>query len=314
MRHLKILITLAMITLSSYSYSQCGVPVPLLCDADGNRDVNIDDIKAISLAKGTPVGPGDIRDIDSDRMITLLDARQCVAECSLPGCVEPCSRDADETSRVQTAQALVTVNASNYLSLINYWAEDIEYREPVWTNSGRHELLDYLSAVFSGTAYGFPDDRLTTIKNELYNTHEDGSMTYMATVEWSGTFGKEFFTQTGMSIIKFHPGEGCPYYHRDYSSEGDTWWNIPAEKPDVNIFRNIYIERFLLDGRCFDGDEDGYTKYANAAGCLNPGLDCNDFVPGIHPGATEILDNGIDEDCDPVTPSGSEDPALQIYR
>jgi hypothetical protein len=117
-----------------------------------------------------------------------------------------------------------------------------------------------------------------------------------------------------MSIIKFHPGEGCPYYHRDYSSEGDTWWNIPAEKPDVNIFRNIYIERFLLDGRCFDGDEDGYTKYGNAAGCLNPGLDCNDFVPGIHPGATEILDNGIDEDCDPVTPSGSEDPALQIYR
>lgn len=315
MRHLQILITLVLVTLSSYSYSQCGVPVPLLCDADGNRDVNIDDITAISLAKGTPVGPGDIRDFDGDRMITVLDARQCVDRCTLPGCVEPCSRAADEESRIATARALVTINASNYLSRIDYWAEDIVYREPVWTSTGRAELLDYLSALFAGTAYGFPDDRQVAIKNQLYNTHpEDGSMTYMATVEWSGTFGTEFFTQTGMSIIKFRPGEGCPYYHRDYSTEGDTWWNIPAEKENVNLFRNIYVERFGLSGRCFDGDGDGYTKYENATGCPNSGLDCNDFVADIHPGATEVPDNGIDEDCDPVTPSGSDDPALQIYQ
>jgi hypothetical protein len=314
MRHLQILITLAMFALSSYAYSQCGGPVPMVCDADGNRDVNIDDIAAISLAKGTPVEPGDMRDIDGDRMITMLDARQCVAKCSLPGCVEPCSRDADEASRVLTAQALVAMNASNYLSLINHWAEDIVYREPVWTNSGRHELLDYLTAVFSGTAYGFPNDRLVDIKNELYKTQPDGSMTYMATLEWSGSFGKEFFTQTGMSIIKFRPGEGCPYYHRDYSTEGDTWWNIPAEKLEVKLFRQVYIEQFELTGRCFDGDGDGYSKYVNATGCTNPGLDCNDFVAEIHPGATEEPDNGIDEDCDPITPSGSEDPTMQVYQ
>ncbi len=89
MRHLQILIALAMLTLSSYSYSQCGGPVPLLCDADGNRDVNMNDITAINLAKGTPVAPGDIRDIDGDGTITVLDARQCVAYCSLPECVDP---------------------------------------------------------------------------------------------------------------------------------------------------------------------------------------------------------------------------------
>lgn len=286
----------------------------MLCDADGNRDVDINDIRAITLANGTLVNPGDIRDIDVDGKITLLDARQCVARCSLPGCGEPCSRDADEASRVQTARALVTVNASNYLSLINYWAEDIVYREPVWTNSGRQELLDYLTAVFSGSAYGFPDDRQVVIKNELYKTDAEGEMTYMATVEWSGTFANQFFTQTGMSIIKFRPGEGCPYYHRDYSTEGDTWWNNPTEKGDVNVFRNIYIEQFGLAGRCFDGDGDGYTKYASATGCPNVGLDCNDFVATIHPGAIEVPDNGIDEDCNPVTPSGSEDPALQVYQ
>ena len=314
MRHLQILITLVLVTLSSYSYSQCGGPVPMLCDADGNRDVNIDDIKAISLAKGTPVAPGDIRDIDADRMITVLDARQCVARCSLPGCVKPCSRDADEASRVATAQALVTVNASNYLSLINYWAEDIVYKEPVWTNSGREEMLDFLTAVFSGSAYGFPDDRQVVIKNELYNTNPDDSMTYMATIEWSGTFGTEFFIQRGMSVLKFRPGEGCPYYHRDYYTEGDTWWNIPKEKPFVNSMRNFYINNFGLAGRCFDDDGDGYTKYGSATGCPNTGVDCNDFVPGINPGAIEWPGNGVDDDCNPLTPTGSADPALQIYQ
>lgn len=42
-----------------------------------------------------------------------------------------CSRDADEASRVHTAQALLSMNAGNYASLINYWAEDIVYKEPV---------------------------------------------------------------------------------------------------------------------------------------------------------------------------------------
>ena len=315
MRFLKILITLSIVTLSSYSYAQCGGPVPMWCDADGNFDVDIDDIEAISMAKGTvALEPVDMRDIDDDGTITVLDARQCITHCTLPGCAKPCSREADEDSRVSTAQALVTLNASNYLSRIDYWAEDIVYKEPVWTNTGRQELLDYLSAVFSGSAYGYPDDRQVVIKNELYETDKDGAMTYMATVEWSGTFGTEYFAQTGMSILKFRPGEGCPSYHRDYSTEGDTWWNIPVEKGAIVSFRNMYISIFDLAGRCFDGDRDGYTKYESSTGCPQTGLDCNDFDPEIHPGATEWPGNGIDEDCDPLTPTGSADPGLQIYQ
>jgi hypothetical protein len=228
--------------------------------------------------------------------------------------VPDCSRDAEEGSRVLTAQALLNMNAANYTSLINYWAEDVVYREPVLTNTGRQEMLEYLTAVFSGTAYGFPNDRDVEIKNELYSTAQDGSMTYMATLQWSGTFGNELFTQTGMSIIKFRPGEGCPYYHRDYYSEGDSWWNVPAWTPDISILRNVYIEQFGLTGRCFDDDVDGYTKYKNAAGCPAQGLDCNDFVPEINPGAIEWPGNGLDEDCDPLTPNGSADPALQMYQ
>ena len=61
----------------------------------------------------------------------------------------------------------------------------------------------------------------------------------------------------------------------------------------------LYLDMFFLTDRCFDEDGDGYTKYSNATGCVNPGLDCNDFVPGINPAATEIPGNGIDEDCSP---------------
>lgn len=224
-----------------------------------------------------------------------------VTESALAQITPGCMRSADETTRIATAQALLSINASNYQSVINYWAEDVTYKEPVLTNSGRQDMLNYLTAVYAGTAYGFPNDKLVTIKDELHSTKPDGSMTYMATLEWSGTVGTDFFVQTGMSIMHFRPAEGCPYYHRDYFSEGDSWWNIPAWRPDINILRDVYISIFGLTGRCFDYDGDGYTKYNNAAGCPNVGLDCNDFVADINPGATELPGNGINDDCNIFT-------------
>jgi hypothetical protein len=218
--------------------------------------------------------------------------------------VPGCARASDETTRIETARALLDLNMGNYASVINYWAEDITYKEPVLTNSGRQEMLDYLEAMFGGTAYGYPNDRAVTIKDQVATTHPDGSMTYMATLEWTGTFGTGFFIQTGMSIIKFAPGEGCPSYHRDYFTEGDTWWNIPLFLPEIRTMRDIYVLLFGLGGRCFDGDGDGYSKYGVSTGCPNGGTavyDCNDFVAEINPGATEIPGNGVDDDCKPIT-------------
>jgi parallel beta-helix repeat protein len=88
MRYLfQILITLPLLTLSSFSYSQCALPSPMLCDADGDFDVDLQDIEAITLAKGSiSNGVTDVRDYDGDGAITILDARGCSTICDEEQC------------------------------------------------------------------------------------------------------------------------------------------------------------------------------------------------------------------------------------
>ncbi|MEX1311129.1 MAG: putative metal-binding motif-containing protein [Candidatus Sulfomarinibacteraceae bacterium] len=52
-------------------------------------------------------------------------------------------------------------------------------------------------------------------------------------------------------------------------------------------------------------DEDGDTYIADWDG----GNDCDDGNPFIHPGATEICDDGIDQDCDGIDPACEPPPA-----
>jgi len=54
--------------------------------------------------------------------------------------------------------------------------------------------------------------------------------------------------------------------------------------------------------QCNDLDGDGYGFPASEF-CEHPGRDCNDGDPNINPGVTETPDNGIDDDCNPVTPT-----------
>lgn len=49
---------------------------------------------------------------------------------------------------------------------------------------------------------------------------------------------------------------------------------------------------------CTDNDGDGYGIGTDRSSCTHPELDCDDTNAAIHPGATEILGNGIDENCD----------------
>lgn len=63
------------------------VRVLLLGDVDADGDVDIDDIRAIFAARGQPAeGPNDLRDIDADGSITVLDGRRAVTLCTRSQC------------------------------------------------------------------------------------------------------------------------------------------------------------------------------------------------------------------------------------
>jgi len=67
-------------------------------------------------------------------------------------------------------------------------------------------------------------------------------------------------------------------------------------------------EGFLFDDYYLDSDDDGYGDTNEIRNyCLQPNgyvtnnLDCDDTNPNVNPSQSEIIYNGIDDDCDPLT-------------
>ncbi len=59
---------------------------------------------------------------------------------------------------------------------------------------------------------------------------------------------------------------------------------------------------------CQDLDGDGYGDPASES-CPGPELDCDDRDPAVNPGASEICDNGLDDDCDGLLDAADPDCA-----
>jgi len=65
---------------------------------------------------------------------------------------------------------------------------------------------------------------------------------------------------------------------------------------DVNKYFYYRCSQVSCVKTCTDADKDGYGK-AGSTGCTKTGVDCNDANAAVHPGATEVCGNGVDEDC-----------------
>jgi hypothetical protein len=64
---------------------------------------------------------------------------------------------------------------------------------------------------------------------------------------------------------------------------------------DTDEARNDFTDIIAECERGIDGDHDGFSS----------AIDCNDSAPNIFPGAPEVFDNGVDENCD-----GRDNPNL----
>ena len=95
------------------------------------------------------------------------------------------------------------------------------------------------------------------------------------------------FTETSTTIS---PAVGIDICHYD---AGTNSWSI------INIDESEWaIHAAHGDVRVDDQDGDGYVLY-NECNYGQQG-DCNDDNPDVYPGATDICDNGIDENCNGV--------------
>ena len=110
-------------------------------------------------------------------------------------------------------------------------------------------------------------------------------------------------TSPGNDMDCLDPGEATA---DDDCDDGDATRNPDATEVPADGFDQ---DCDGADACWSDGDGDGYggtqTVSGNDLDCLDPGEsdrndDCSDINPTIHPGATEIPADGVDQDCDGV--------------
>ena len=101
----------------------------------------------------------------------------------------------------------------------------------------------------------------------------------------------------------------------DGDGDGYNTTGASCGPADCNDSNNLI---WLNQTGYYDADNDSYGLTANSTGglCTNStlpvgfvasGTDCNDANPNVHPGATDIIGDGIDQDCngaDAVAPAG----------
>ena len=85
----------------------------------------------------------------------------------------------------------------------------------------------------------------------------------------------------------FHLSPGSPCV--DSGTHAGVFADMDGDPRPLLLGYDIGADEF--DGPCWDLDGDGYTDEACG------GDDCDDSAPEVFPGAEEICDNGIDDDC-----------------
>jgi hypothetical protein len=132
--------------------------------------------------------------------------------------------------RLEIGRALLEVQSANWPSVLAYYADDIEYHDPIVDINGIGMMTQFLARLF-----GSSPDLVTTIEDE---TLRDG--VYAATWTMVGQFAGVPYDAKGISIIKFRDRSTQVFYQRDYYTEGDIMAGIPGLDEAIAGFRTYY--------------------------------------------------------------------------
>ena len=140
------------------------------------------------------------------------------------------SLDQIGSDQLVVGRQLVEINAGNYTDVLQYFASNYEYHDPIVNIFTADTMAMFLDSLFS-------------VSSELYTIVEDETVVddiYMATWTMSGEFGGTPFSAPGMSIVKFVEGTTQTYFSRDYYTEGDIMVGVPELRDAVLGFRHFY--------------------------------------------------------------------------
>ena len=212
--------------------------------------------------------------------VMISDANSCVITESFiisPGdCNISATALVDEPSCYGGNDGTITINTLNSNPPVTYsWSTGISTQSPVLGDviAGTYSVTvtDSKSCglIISDIIVGQPDALSTTLTIINETNENDG----MASINVSG--GNEPYTilwstgDTGITVDSLAPGE---YF---------------VEVSDSNNC-SVLDSFVILEAQFTDNDNDGYFS----------DVDCNDNDAAINPGATDIPNNGIDENCD----------------
>jgi hypothetical protein len=156
---------------------------------------------------------------------------------------------------------------------------------------------------YSGMEYsGVPSEFKLTDSAEFVDINTDTSYTPPITVCLS--YDESEYTDESIIQLLHRPEGGQDFEpvagNTVYESENKVCGQVDSLSPFVVAYP-----------ACVDGDEDGYGDPGDPSCSAGAQTDCDDSDSGVHPGATEVQCNDIDEDCSgsDYCPSGCMTPA-----